>query len=238
MASRVFLLLLLFAAPAFAGNVINSYIKYPPAGGGTPATIRAWTVAERDWDDTSLAVTIPTNSDGDILVAFLCQDIGGTWAVESGWTIQEQDDPGSIAWAVYTRTASSDSGSYTFDSDQSSEMVGYMIAVQDSDGYDTKGTVYSGTGSTHTITAVSNSEADSLALAFLCFDGGDGLPHSVSSGAGWTMIDDDGGASAGYNSSASFYDKDLSSASGSVDVVAATSTTDGGGGVQISINGS
>lgn len=129
-----------------------------------------------------LTVTVPTNTDGDLLVALICPggDSSGTPAnvtTPSGWTlIANGDVTGAVSnpsvW-VFRRTASSEPGTYVFTYDEDCAAVGHMVSYHNvSLTEDTVSSVNTGSSTSPQCDSVTT-VGDFLTLRFACADDND-----------------------------------------------------------------
>jgi len=131
---------------------------------------------------SSIAVTIPSNTDGDLLVAAIAPGGTGVSAANvttpSGWTfVTSVDTDSAPSWPslwIYEREASSDSGTYTFNIDQTCTICAQMYCYQNVTTTNDNSGTNNGTGTAAQCPSVNVSSGGGayLTLRFAVSDGG------------------------------------------------------------------
>lgn len=108
-------------------------------------------------------------SDGDLLIAVIAQQSGGSAAPGlSGWTVKDRYDNGDVILNWLWKRAASESGSYAFVSADAGYQTGCVLritgAIASGDPFDVVGTGATGTSSTATANSVTTTVAETRLL--------------------------------------------------------------------------
>lgn len=113
-----------------------------------------------------LVVTVPTNADGDLLIAVICATTAGaapTVATPAGWSLIDAADlPSTLSTphlAVFRRPASSEPANYSFVPSVTSGMIGHMLSYRNVATTEQAVDNDSGTSSSPTSPAVSGNDS-------------------------------------------------------------------------------
>lgn len=240
------LTLLLFALALPAQAV--TYLQATAGGACTTPTVDTATDTYGDLSGgtgTSVDVAYPaTVNSGDVLVAFVMTD-------DTGTTDQITNDAGNftkINWAggssadahaaaFYRVATGSETGSETFNTDSSFDMMAFMVRVTGAGSTqpDVVGADYSaGAASSHDLPAITTGEDCTVAFGFAGSDGGDTYPYSTSS-TGWTKGNDGQNATSSFSLAGGWFYKPMDTAGSTGTLTVNISSSDGLSGSQFSI---
>jgi hypothetical protein len=141
-----------------------------------PSIVPGYTVAARTSNGTTLAVTVPTHTDGDTLYFAWASDgdadsasINGTgWTtVVSDYALPSTGVADSGAFYLWKRTASSEPASYTVTASVSERSCAVAWAVANDNGINASGTSATGTGNNITANAVTTTVANCLRISII-----------------------------------------------------------------------
>jgi hypothetical protein len=141
-----------------------------------PSIVPGYTVAARTSNGTTLAVTVPTHTDGDTLYFAWASDGDADSASISGadWTTVYDDYalpstgvPDSGSFYLWKRTASSEPASYTVTASVSERSAAVAWAVENDNGINASGTSRTGTDDTITANAVTTTVANCLRISII-----------------------------------------------------------------------
>lgn len=228
--------------------ILNPYIPYVTAAGVIPS-IGSFDYNDSDGDGVgSITLYKPSGVvSGDCLLLIAMNDKAstGNWPVHSGWTrvIQASSGASDCGFVVHQRIADGTEGATEVVSANATgaQTLGWYIRVTDAhqtspvNVVGTPGTPGGGTD-THVIDEVTTTVDDCLAFYILAFDGGDGLPFSVS-GAGWVEQDEGWSGSGAGEASGTWGVRDIDTAGLTTDATVTSSVTDGASFVQLAIRG-
>lgn len=194
-----------------------------------------------------ITLTVPSGLIvGEYLLAILANDSPSLnpFLPVSGWEIIEQSGTGvsDSMLAVFGRVVDGTEGATVdFYSDATASYhSGFMLRIQNVDNtkpIDVIGTHWEEWNSVHNIPSITVLD-DTLAIAMISMDGGDGVPMTVT-GTGWTKGDDNyGGAPSSAGVSLGWAYKDMVQAGDTEICTFTPSASDGCTGFQIGIKGS
>jgi hypothetical protein len=141
-----------------------------------PSIVPGYTVAARTSNGTTLAVTVPTHTDGDTLYFAWASDgdadsasINGTgWTtVISDYALPSTGVPDSGAFYLWKRTASSEPASYTVTASVSERSAAVAWAVENDNGINASGTSRTGTDATVIANTVTTTVANCLRISII-----------------------------------------------------------------------
>ena len=207
--------------------IINPY-RYATGGGGGPV-IEAYAGTVRGGDSTITLVAPSGITSGELLLAFLsCEN---SPAAPSGWTVYGVSGSGTNARLYYKVSDGTETDLGFFNSGGA---CGWYMRVSGHDGFNILGTRGTNSGTSHTISEATTTVDNCLALYFFAFDGGDGLPFTIS-GTDWIDEDQIQDALNGASTSGCFGQKAIPTAGATVDVGVTSSVSDGSAYFQVAI---
>lgn len=155
-----------------APNISPEFYLLGPATVGTFAELRQWHIASdvdapvvASWsinnssnsNDASVTVAAPSGiQNGDLLIGLVALDGGGTLGAPAGFTaLHAQLSDGTYTYRPYYKIASSESGNYTFTTNNVDQIIGAVIRVIGADQNNPIDVVGSNTGTGASIIAPS-----------------------------------------------------------------------------------
>lgn len=223
-------------------------IRWPgPAASSSPPVIEAWTIGD-DWSGTDGTVYKPSGVvSGDLLVIVVgIEEDGDGTILEalSGWTKEFEygDDSTDCRVAMYWKIATGSEGATeTITRTTGGAGIGWYLRISgaNSTPIHLVGTEGQGTGTTLTASSITTTTDNTLVIAILSFDGGDGFPFTVS-GTGWpssfdtNQTENDGSCSGCWSGGWTSREVTTAGASNNVDFEA--SVSDGWETIQFAIS--
>ena len=173
-----------------AGSTVAS--GSPPAV--TELTLRDTETATAS-SSTTIQISVPTNSNGDLLVLSVVNDDGNSFSTPSGWDSEGSISSGSSTHAIFSRTASSEPANYTITNGGSTSMVAVMTCWQKPSGTWVTDPAFQDRASSHIVATPAMTPVDDCVLyfaypndaAYTIIDGpdiGSGLGVEATSGPG------------------------------------------------------
>ena len=209
-----------------------------------PVLESGWDVQQSASGRTSVPFNQPSGSQTDDLLMAICIDddpgASSNWNVKTGWTRQinigngTSDSKLAIYWRIQDGT---ESWPESFTASTSRFRGGVMLRIT---GIDTVTPIHVTRSSaavltnSYSILGPTTTIDDCLILYGFAFDGGDGVPYSVS-GTGWSEFQEIQNGTGGPNGSGCMGQRDLASKGASGTALIACNVSDGCIGAQIAI---
>lgn len=181
---------------------------------------------------TYLTMNKPTCSTNDLfLLLGSSNNQGSAFDTPTGFTVIESGTAlGHSVAGFYKIVTGSESGTISFGNASANAKIGWYICISgahDTSPIDVQHAMESAVGTAHTISEVTTTENDVLALAFLGYDSGDGYSYSIT-GTGWSITSQQQSGTGTGNTSGFFAEKDMASSGVTTDISVTANVSDGG----------
>jgi hypothetical protein len=155
------------SAVTLQGVTLQGVVLGNGSGGVSQITLRASTTANNT--GTTIQITVPTVSDGELLILSVVNDDGGTITTPVGWGLEGTQTSGSSRHSIFTRTASSEPANYTITNGGSTGLVAIMTSWQKPSGTWTTSFFSAGSaGVERFIQNMTSTDDDMLYIAWPC----------------------------------------------------------------------
>jgi len=225
---KLILILFLFTGVSHGQSIINSYAHAVVGGGGGAVPVLESQAQSSFTSVATIAATAPSGIvDDNVLYACLTIDSGSdhTIVAPTGWTretgLDNQANGNETAW--FSKTAASESGTYTFSwtGSESGQITIFRVSGSDtSDHFGTIGTKVNGTstsGADDDMAGVTSVEDNTLVISYLTTDRGYTFSgnETINGGTGWTMVNQIEGWGGSGGVSFALLEKDMASSGSS-----------------------